>query len=278
MKKIIKRIINFILRQSDVLLNNYMDSLLFSERFQDSKRLLKYEYTVFAHCGEDGIIHEIFNRIGVSNSVFVEFGGHDGSFNNSTNLLLNDWSGLWIEADPKMVERAKTTFKRYVDSNNLKIEQNFVTVENIENIFKKNEIPVDFDFLSIDIDFYDYYVWEAIKSYSPRMIIIEYNASLGPHNALVVPYKKNIGWEKTSYFGASLKALEILGTKKGYSLVACDPSGSNAFFVRSDLIKDNFHPPFSAEHHYEPPRYFLTYKKNGHKRKIGEYINIKNKT
>lgn len=40
----------------------------------DPKRLLRYGFKVYSQSDEDGIIQEIFNRIGTSNRVFVEAG------------------------------------------------------------------------------------------------------------------------------------------------------------------------------------------------------------
>ena len=77
-------------------------------------------------------------------------------------------------------------------------------------------------------------------------------------------------WRGTNYFGASLKALTILGAKKGYELVGCNFGGTNAFFVRRDLLADHFRRPFTAENHFEPVRYFL-YRKNGHPREFGPF-------
>jgi hypothetical protein len=72
----------------------------------------------------------------------------------------------------------------------------------------------------------------------------------------VVPYDpKAWGWNTFGNGnGASLKALEELGAKKGYNLVGCDLCGVNAFFVRNDLLKDRFAAPYTAENHYEPFR------------------------
>jgi hypothetical protein len=277
-KNIIKKCIQVFFAQSplsEIALGIYVSNLHGSKRFQDEKRLLKYEYTVFSQYGEDGIINEIFKRIGTTNKYFVEFGGNDGTYNNSTNLLLNGWTGLWIEADLKMTKAAENTFKKYVDSGRLKIKNGFVTVDNIESIFKEHSVPADFDFLSIDIDGNDYYLWKAVKLFKPRVLIIEYNASLGPDNAFVVPYNKKSVWDgKTNAYGASLKALEKLAMEKEYSLAACSSTGTNAFFVRNDLVKDKFCPPFTSENHFEPPRYFLALKKNGHARKIADYIKV----
>jgi len=46
----------------------------------------------------------------------------------------------------------------------------------------------------------------------------------------------------------------------GYSLVGCDLTGINAFFVRDDLVKDRFPGPFTSENHYESPRYDLRFR------------------
>jgi hypothetical protein len=67
--------------------------------------------------------------------------------------------------------------------------------------------------------------------------------------------QQELHWDGTSYYGASLKALELIGSRKGYELVGCSLSGINAFFVRRDLVKDSFCAPFTAENHFEPPRF-----------------------
>src|SRR5215469_12827924 len=89
--------------------------------------------------------------------------------------------------------------------------------------------------------------------------LIEYNAVVPPTMSWVVPYDpKAFGFAKFGdlpHNGASLKALEELGAKKGYSLVGCDLCGVNAFFVRNDLLGDYFAAPYTAENHYEPFRF-----------------------
>ena len=49
--------------------------------------------------------------------------------------------------------------------------------------------------------------------------------------------------------------MESLGSRKGYALVGCSLSGINAFFVKHDLVQDKFCTPFTAENHFEPPRF-----------------------
>ena len=78
-------------------------------------------------------------------------------------------------------------------------------------------------------------------------------------------------WDGSNFSGASLGALAALGHEKGYALVGCSLAGVNAFFVREDLVGESFCAPFSAENHYEPPRYFL-YHRPGHRRGWGAFV------
>jgi len=59
-----------------------------SERAGDPKRLLGYGAKVYSQCDEDGIIREVFRRIGTNSKRFVEIGCGDGTENNTLALLL----------------------------------------------------------------------------------------------------------------------------------------------------------------------------------------------
>jgi hypothetical protein len=243
--------------------------MLENPRYQNPKRLNRHEHQVFSQNGEDGIISEILKRIGVKNMFFVEFGAGSGLENNSAFLLLKGFKGYWIEADEKQVKELTQRFDLVIRAKRLTVRSALITAENIEQLFKDAEVPEDFDLLSIDIDGNDYWVWKAIENYHPRVVVIEYNAVYPPDFACVMKYDPAFISKGTSHFGASLKALEILGLKKGYRLVGCDFRGINAFFVRQDLVSDKFLEPFTAENHYEPPRYhFQT--KPGHPREFGD--------
>ncbi len=64
-------------------------------------------------------------------------------------------------------------------------------------------------------------------------------------------------WDGTSRYGACLKTLERIGLDKGLALVGCDFHGVNAFFVKANECGDKFLTPYTAEKHFEPPRYAL---------------------
>jgi hypothetical protein len=230
--------------------------ILSQPRNRDPKRLNRHEYKVYSQNGEDGILAEIFRRIGTTNRSFVEFGASDGLENNTAFLLRQGWKGLWMDADTAAVERARSGFRQEIADQRLIVLETFITAENIEDLFRQGKVPEEFDLLVIDIDRNDYHVWEKIAHYRPRVVTIEYNSGIPPTMSWVVPYDpKAFGWTGFGTGnGASLKALEELGTRKGYSLVGCDLCGVNAFFVRNDLLDDRFAAPYTAENHYEPFR------------------------
>lgn len=253
------------LHESELLIR----SILSQEKYKDPKNLARYTRKSFSQFGEDGLISEIFNRIGTGNRYFVEFGVGDGMENNTCfQLVANKWSGSWIEGSEKSCESIKSKFSRYLTSGKLKLKNSFITSKNIETLFEELSVPKEFDLLSIDIDGNDYHIWKAITKFSPRVLVIEYNASFGPDAEYNVEYAENFVWDGTNNFGSSLKAFEILGAEKGYSLVGCDLAGINAFFVRNDLLGDRFQNPLTSSFHYEPARYFLNYF-GGHPANVG---------
>jgi len=103
-------------------------------------------------------------------------------------------------------------------------------------------VPREIDFLSLDVDGNDYWFWEELECVSPRVVCIEYNAGIGSDRSLTVPYADD--FERYArhpggfFHGASLAALESLGRRKGYYLIGCDMTGTNAFFLRDDVRID----------------------------------------
>ncbi len=200
------------------------------------------ERKIYSQNGEDGVIEAIFAAIGVTNRFFVEFGVHDATECNTARLLEQGWTGLMMDGSG-------------ISNNPLAtIHNEFITRENINALFAKYQVPVDFDLLAIDIDGNDYWVWQAL-TYRPRVVVIEYNASVPHEYRLAVPYNPHFQWDLSDFFGASIRALAELGDSKGYELVYCERAGVNAFFVaRTALPPDYVSRPL--EEVYRPPNYF----------------------
>ena len=226
---------------------------------------MPFGHKEYSQNDEDGIIREIFNRIGVTNRTFVEFGVGNGLENNTLALLFDGWNGLWIEGSSRYVKKIRKGFSTVVDSGQLAVTQSFITTENINDLISRNIDESEIDLLSIDIDGNDFHVFKSIDCVRPRVVVIEYNAKFVPPVMFCMQYNESHAWASDDCFSASLKYLEVNFATYGYSLVGCSVTGVNAFFVRNDLIEDNFLEPFTAEQHFEPARYFLAGIPSGHR-------------
>lgn len=234
----------------------YLRDVLSDPKYADEKRLERYGFKVYSQNDEDGIIQEIFSRIGTTSKTFVEFGVEYGLENNTLTLLLKGWNGLWIEGNERYVLQISSKFHDPISTSRLRVEHAFINRDNINDLIGAY-FTGEIDFLSIDIDGNDIYIFESIEVVRPRVVVVEYNAKFPPSISIAQRYDPNFRWRGTDYMGASLAAVTKVGSAKGYSLVGCNISGVNAFFVRNDLLSDKFPAPFTAENHYQPARYFL---------------------
>ncbi|MFH0804157.1 MAG: hypothetical protein V1896_00970 [Candidatus Zambryskibacteria bacterium] len=236
----------------------YLNDYLYQNpKYINSNRINRYEFSIHSQGGDDGIIIEIFKRIGVTNKNFVEFGVGNGLQNNTVSLLLDGWSGLWFEGDLKNFKEVGKNLELLINQKKLSLISALITADNVESLFKENNVKNDVDLLSVDIDGNDYWVWKAIKNFKPRVVVLEYNAGYGPDLAVVQKYDKDYFWKRTHFYGSSLNALNKLAKEKGYSLVACCFSGNNAYFVRNDLIQDKFDKNLTVKDIFEEFKPFL---------------------
>jgi len=209
-----------------------------------------FGYKVYSQNDEDGIINEIFKRIGTNNKTFVEFGVQDGLESNGHFLLFNGWRGLWIDGGEKNIRKLKEYFSEPISTKQLIAVNAFITVDNINDLISGNGFNGEIDLLSVDIDGNDYWIWQAIKCIQPRVVVIEYNPKFPPPCEWIMEYEPNHIWDGSDKYGASLKSLELLGDKLGYRLVGTNICGVNAFFVKKELAKDLFPDPPTSENLY----------------------------
>src|SRR3954470_19473243 len=100
-------------------------------RHADPRRLLRYGFKMYSQNDEDGIIQEIFRRIGTTNKTFIEFGVESGSECNSAKLLLEGWRGLWIEAAPHHANNIRRSLDSFTSDKRLTLIESMVTAENV---------------------------------------------------------------------------------------------------------------------------------------------------
>lgn len=245
-------------------LRNEMEAMQRLPKYANPLNLVPSGRKMFSQNEEDGIIIEIFNRIGTTNKTFVEFGCGDGIENNSYALLFQNWNGLWIDGSAKNIAKIRKGLPETLASGQLKVLESFITKDNINDLISSQISDKEIDLLSVDIDGNDYFVWDAITCIEPRVLIMEYNAKFIPPVRYCMDYDPNHMWDYSDHGGVSLKFIEEKAAAKGYSLVGCCLAGANAFFIRNDLVDNKFEAPFVAEKHFEPARPHFAKIKAGH--------------
>ncbi len=133
-----------------------------------------------------------------------------------------------------------------------------ITSMNINEVVEELTIPKEIDLISIDLDGNDFYIWKALIVTKPRVVVIEYNSGYLPGMHFLQDESISM-WNGSNFFGSSLQTLADLGKEKGYSLVCCDLTGGNAFFVRNDLVGSNFEHAGDVAKIWQKPRYYLYY-------------------
>ena len=193
------------------------------------KSLLGYRRNVFSQNGEDGVVAEICRRWNVASGWFCEFGAWDGKYGSNTyTLLRKGWKGVMIEGEPERFKTLQMTARRHEGA--LWIEQAYVEHAGGENsldkLLARTPIPRDFEILSIDIDGFDYQVWQSLANYRPRLVIIEIGSNTAPGEE----YVHREGSKRLTSFSAMVS----LGQRKGY--VAVCHTG-NLFFVAREHVE-----------------------------------------
>ena len=163
----------------------------------------------------------------------MEFGHNTDTYNgsNTGSLRMYDgWNGILFDGDREIPE--------------LNLKKEIITSKNIVDVFDKYNVPLETDFVSIDIDSCDLWVFRSLISskYRPRVVSVEYNGAFPLGIFLTLPDDPTFRWTGGQCFGASLSALNMVAQENGYTLVHV-VTYLDEFFVRSDLLKSDEVPP-----------------------------------
>ena len=188
-----------------------------------------YSKNVYSQNGEDGIITELCSRLSLQPKWICEFGAWDGKYlSNTFQYIETGANAVLIEGDPKKYLDLQKTAEAYPTIHPICAMISYTSLSTmLDTLLSTTPIPKDFDILSIDIDGEDYYIWDSLKLYEPKIVIIEINSLIHPDNTEYIhsSTKGCLG----SGFGATLE----LGKRKGYTFVC---HTGNMIFVRNDLF------------------------------------------
>ncbi len=131
-------------------------------------------FKAYSQVDEDGIIENIFERIGSKSKIFCEIGASSGLENNTHYLLLKGWRGIWMEGSTELTNIIKSQIpeEKHESQPSLCLVNDYISKENINDLINKAlEISMwplsenkEIDLLSIDIDGNDLEVLDAIDS------------------------------------------------------------------------------------------------------------------
>lgn len=200
--------------------------------------LSEVEFRVFSQWGEDGIIEWLVRHVDVPNHRFVEFGVESFVEANCRFLMMNrNWRGFVLDGSASNIDalRAQPMFWKF----DLTAKPAFVTAENIDALVAEAGFDGPLGLLSIDVDGNDYWIWRAMESVQPAIVVCEFNPIFGDTHAVSVPYDPKFSrfdfHPSGLYFGASIAAIRQIAEEKGYTFVGTNSNGINAFFVRTEL-------------------------------------------
>jgi hypothetical protein len=192
------------------------------------------EWGLRSQHGEDACTLDLFRRIGAPRKTFLEIGIQDGLECNTAMLALNfGWRGVMLEGSEELAREAQANYRAFPG---IMVRHAFVSRENINGLLKETGVDAETDFFSLDIDGNDYWIWEAMKDFRPRIVAVEYNGYFGTRS-VTIPYNPDFvhrSGTPRGYCGASLLAFVKLARQKDYALVRT--VSFNAYFARRDVL------------------------------------------
>jgi len=143
----------------------------------------------FSQNDEDGAIEAIFDRIGTKDKIYVEFGVEDCTECNTR--YLREKKG-WDVKKSLLLDGGN-------ENKEINLFKEIFWPDNIISLFKKYKVKKEFDLLSVDTDSYDFFMLETIleAGYSPRVIVVEYNANFEISEARsIMPPGEDGDWQR----------------------------------------------------------------------------------
>eukprot|EP00439_Symbiodinium_sp_Y106_P041251 s1480_g5.t1 len=187
------------------------------------------EERVCSQCGQDGVLRALFAHVGFREGTgsaeeggappfYVEFGARKPGMLNSAALReFCAWDGILLDSQP-----GETPHGGCRDCPGVAdiVRTEFVTAENVVALFLKHGVPRDFDLLTVDTDYNDYWIWRAILedgTFRPRVVAVDFNPDLPLNEAKVVKYSAMAEWDGSIYTVGSLLAYALMAHSFGYS-------------------------------------------------------------
>jgi len=179
-------------------------------------------------------IDQYLSQFERNTNFYVDIGASDPRLGSMTYFLFKKgYSGLAVDCDMEKYANIEKIYQSYPLVTPVFKK---VTPDNIQALFHDKGVPIEFDFLNIDIDGYDYFVLNKIlTSYRPMLICAEINEKIPPPILFTVLYQPDYQWNVDHFYGQSISQLYLLCKKYEYDLVKL--YYNNAFLIPRELNK-----------------------------------------
>lgn len=159
----------------------------------------------------------LLNELGIETGYAVDIGAHDGrNHSNTYDLFRAGWKGLAAECNPNRFARLAQAYQVLPQ---VELVRRWITPENVVPLLRAYEVPEQFDFLSLDIDSYDYHVLASLlQAYRPTLISCEVNEALPPPLRFTLHPHQDPDFSRR-FYGQSLALLDDLARTHDYALV-----------------------------------------------------------
>ena len=237
----------------ELIFKNYLEKRLYMlgsshfiksrSYYKNIKSLSDTEFKIYSQNGEDGILDYLIFSLGIKRPKFIEIGIGDYSESNSRFIFeRTSPRGMVVDSIPNLENKIKKRIKIW--KGDLKIVNKEINSDNALDTLKKDQMMVDLDLFSIDIDGIDYWVLNKLPKFFSKIVVLEYNPTFGFELEVSVPNIPN--FNRTSYhysnlcFGMSFKAALNLMDKKGFYFVGSNFLKNNAFFISKKYKKKKY--------------------------------------
>ena len=89
-----------------------------------------------------------------------------------------------VDGNAELVEITRRLFEQ----RSVTVAHTWVTAENVNGIVAAHGFTGDVDYLGLDLDGMEYWVWLAVQVCDPMLVVAEYNPLFGPNAAVSVAY------------------------------------------------------------------------------------------
>ena len=185
---------------------------------------------VYSQFGEDGVIEKWLEVYGSGSEWCFEVGAHNGKqFSNTLRLREEGWSALLVEADAIYREDLLShEASNVVSLCPMTVERE--GTDTLDNMLREVNAPRAIDVGVIDIDAYDYWIWDSLTVFRPRLMCIEIHHKDDKHEP--PPLYTEIDNETLSSSQTGIKYMNGLARLKGYELVT--RTRCNAFYMATN--------------------------------------------